>query len=380
MTAKSKSTDTLSSDQKSEFFIHFIDQIKDEVFLIREDGQIVFANKAASKGLHISHKKLLTLNVFDLFEKDKKVSGWRKNKFRTIKRSKEPVHYDVKWKTGPNKLQTVEISLNAFVLDNNPFILLIVHVIDARILEEQKLREAEKNKAVQTLISGAAHEFQYPIKGIYEKADALIEMYKDKDFEYISFHDFKEIFQVLANMRDQAKYCDDTIARLLAFQKKKIGVKSEFCDANTIIKRVAENFRQEYGLHHIQIKSRVDRRLELLAIDEINFEQILRCIVTNSVQSMPNGGVISLSSKVAADGNSCLIQCKDNGVGISKEAIPHVFEPFFTTKQRGLNKNSGLGLSMVRDIVKSFHGNIDLKSSLRAGTTFAVTLPIYKKK
>ena len=376
-TSSKTSSQILSSDQKSQFFIQFINQIKDEVFLIKDKGEIAFVNKAAAKGLGCSAKKLLDQNIFDIFESNKHTQQWRKSKFSQIKKAKHPIHYDMKWKTTRDAVQAVEISLSSFELDEHEFILLIVHQIDSRIREEELRREADKNYALQTFIAGAAQEFQYPIKGIYEKADALIDMYADRDFEYIGFKDYKNIFTALENMRDQAKYCEDTIKRLLFFQKKDIGLKED-CDPNVVISAVARAFKDQYGLYQIKLKTKLDKKVNAIAMDKVNFEQIIICIATNAAQAMPNGGEIVLSTKLQKDKKNCLIVCKDNGVGISKESLSHVFEPFYTTKQRGLNKNSGLGLSMVRDIIKSFKGDVTIKSTLRTGTQISIVLPISK--
>ncbi len=377
-TARKKPAAILSTDQKSQFFIQFIDQIKDEVFLIKQNGQIVFVNKAAAKGLGCSTKKLLARNIFDIFQEDATVKMWKVSKFSAVKESKDPLHYAIKWKTTRRKVQTVETSLSNFDLDGQSFILLIIHQIDQRLQEEHAERELQKNQAIQTLIAGAAQEFQYPIKGIHEKAQALLDIYQGRDFEYIGFKDYKNIFGALKNMRDQAKYCEDTIERLLLFQKKKIKLKVGYCDPNEVLRSIIKAFRDQYGLYQIKIKVKLDSKVKYIAMDEVSFEQIITSVATNAVQAMPNGGEIVLSSKYLKDKDTCLIECKDNGVGIAKDALDHVFDPFFTTKQRGLNKNSGLGLSMVRDIVNRFKGNIMLKSHLRSGTQISIYLPVYK--
>ena len=71
------------------------------------------------------------------------------------------------------------------------------------------------------------------------------------------------------------------------------------------------------------------------------------------------------------------VDCQDDGVGIPKELLPKVFDPFFTTKPRGIDKSSGLGLYIVYSTVKSYKGEIFIKSDHRKGTTVTMLLPVY---
>ena len=72
------------------------------------------------------------------------------------------------------------------------------------------------------------------------------------------------------------------------------------------------------------------------------------------------------------------LKVSDTGVGIPPETIDSIFEPYFTTKAPG--EGTGMGLSMVHGVIESYGGKITLDSQLGEGTTFAVYLPITKKR
>jgi two-component system NtrC family sensor kinase len=73
------------------------------------------------------------------------------------------------------------------------------------------------------------------------------------------------------------------------------------------------------------------------------------------------------------------IAISDNGIGMDEETKSHMFEPFFTTKtvspEKEASLNSGLGVSVVYEIVKSHQGNIEVESELGKGTTITICLP-----
>jgi signal transduction histidine kinase len=91
-------------------------------------------------------------------------------------------------------------------------------------------------------------------------------------------------------------------------------------------------------------------------------------IFLNSIQSMPNGGRLEVSTSRQGDKVDVLI--KDSGCGIQDKDIPKVFDPFFSTRESG----TGLGLSIVHGIIQKHGGKIEIKSKAGAGTSVSVAL------
>jgi signal transduction histidine kinase len=101
-------------------------------------------------------------------------------------------------------------------------------------------------------------------------------------------------------------------------------------------------------------------------------KQVFLNIINNAVYAMKDGG--SLTIRTGLDGGTVDIAFEDTGPGIPLEVIGRIFDPFFTTKPEV--SGTGLGLSVSLGIVQSHGGRIDVKSTLGAGTTFTVFLPI----
>ena len=98
-------------------------------------------------------------------------------------------------------------------------------------------------------------------------------------------------------------------------------------------------------------------------------------MVSNAKDAMPNGGTLSVRTKM--EGDNVLIEISDTGSGIKKENLNKIFDAFFTTKDS--LKDVGLGLFVCYGFIKDHGGNIRVDSEKSSGTTFAITLPVYKE-
>ena len=100
--------------------------------------------------------------------------------------------------------------------------------------------------------------------------------------------------------------------------------------------------------------------------------QVLMNLLVNAAQAMEGQGVISVRTWQVT--STVWIEIADTGHGISPSDLPHIFDPFFTT--RSVGKGTGLGLAIAYAIVQRHHGRITVVSTLGAGTTFRVCIPI----
>jgi two-component system NtrC family sensor kinase len=106
--------------------------------------------------------------------------------------------------------------------------------------------------------------------------------------------------------------------------------------------------------------------------DENQLRQVFTNLIINAIQSMDEGGVLTVRTHLGIGGDTCLIEIGDTGNGIPQEQIKDIFSPFFTTKQSG----TGLGLSVSYGIVKDHGGTIAVRSEPGKGSQFTVTLPL----
>ncbi|MBZ0167155.1 MAG: HAMP domain-containing histidine kinase [Candidatus Omnitrophica bacterium] len=233
--------------------------------------------------------------------------------------------------------------------------------------------------AIQNFISGTTHEIHYPLEGLVKQIDTLIAKYKNRDFEYIGFKEYQQIFETLDNMRDQAQYCFDTTDRLIHISKRKVGLGRNYSDVNKVVRECVQSLKDGINRMDGQIQIKLSPRLLPAAIGEIELEQVVIKVLTNALQALNRGGHIVVRTAYLKTSGRILIECKDDGIGISKDDLARVFDPFFTTKERGLEKSSGLGLAIAYSIIKSFQGNISISSDRKWGTRVKLHLPVYGK-
>jgi signal transduction histidine kinase len=111
-----------------------------------------------------------------------------------------------------------------------------------------------------------------------------------------------------------------------------------------------------------------------------SLDVVVENIVRNAIDAMPDGGSIDLHSKLVSvpgvSGGLVELTIADTGLGMSDDVLKRLFHIDFTTKRRKDGKGLGVGLWWVRQWVRRSNGDIDVKSTLGAGTTFTIKLPL----
>jgi signal transduction histidine kinase len=93
-------------------------------------------------------------------------------------------------------------------------------------------------------------------------------------------------------------------------------------------------------------------------------------LIVNAIQAMPDGGVLTITAEDTDKGT--YMKFTDTGQGIPADGIKNLFKPFTTNKAKGM----GMGLVVVKRIVDAHKGNVDVKSEVGKGTSFAITIPL----
>jgi signal transduction histidine kinase len=143
---------------------------------------------------------------------------------------------------------------------------------------------------------------------------------------------------------------------------------------NTIVEEAVRFFSPEIEARDIVVEQELRSDLPLLELDREQMKQAFYNVIKNSFEAMKRHGVLRI--RTDQDDTHVLVTFTDTGSGISAENLSRVFEPYFTTKPSG----TGLGLLIVRRIVREHGGELSVESSDGKGLTLAIRLPYIDKR
>lgn len=143
----------------------------------------------------------------------------------------------------------------------------------------------------------------------------------------------------------------------------------QFVDVNELVERSLALVRYERG--DVEIVQKLRPGLPPVLAEPVRLIQVFSNLVLNAYQAMGRRGRLAIESDLEAD--RICVRLEDNGPGISPDKLSQIFEPFFTTKPAG--EGTGLGLYIVRDILREAGGDVQVASQ-PGSTTFTVWLPL----
>jgi len=161
------------------------------------------------------------------------------------------------------------------------------------------------------------------------------------------------------------------ISSLIDFARPRAPVWQEV-DINGIVQ---ETLSRNGVPGNVMVIRRLDESLPAILADPDQLVQVFGNIIRNAIQAMPEGGRLTVKSKVSSPG-WVSVSISDTGVGIPPKDQQKLFEPLFTTKAKGI----GLGLAVSKILVEGHGGTIEVKSKVGEGSTFTVMLPAGERK
>jgi signal transduction histidine kinase len=232
----------------------------------------------------------------------------------------------------------------------------------------QQTLESERLNALTLLAAGVAHEIGNPLNSLNIHLQ-LMER-KVRELEDGAQPELQESIDVA---RSEISRLDSIITQFLrAIRPTKPQLRAE--NVNTIIDETVRVFAPEIQDRDIVVEQELRSDLPLLQLDRDQMKQAFYNVIKNSLEAMKRPGILRIRTDM--DGTHVLISFTDTGGGISAENLSHVFEPYFTTKSSG----TGLGLLIVRRIVREHGGELLIQSSEGKGLTLTIRLPYIDKR
>ena len=300
----------------------------------------------------------------------------------------EFVRFEATHPGADGELIYVDFSLKPVKDDYGQVLMLIPEGRDITEIKktEAQLMQSQKMESLGTLAGGIAHDFNNLLGGIM----GTLSLIRHKGDQIQNSKGFLD--KCLALMESSCDRASKLVKELLSLSRKE--------QLTLVPLDLNESVEQVMGI----LSNSLDKSIELVPVysdvplivmaDPLRVEQVVLNLCINAAHAMtimkdsnqPWGGKLTIQlnpievdqefrsshPEISADFLACL-SVSDQGVGIPLNRLSRIFDPFFTTKAQG--KGSGLGLSMIYNIMKQHHGFIDVASNLEQGTSFWVYFP-----
>jgi PAS domain S-box-containing protein len=282
----------------------------------------------------------------------------------------------------------VEIRAKIIRYRNKPAILAVVRDITERIREEEALRQSEaklvrlrKMESLGLLAGGVAHDLNNVLSGIVSYPELiLLQLPEDSKFK-------KQIEAIQKSGKRAAAIVEDllTMARGVAITKEPLNL-------NDLIREylTSPEFNKLLQYHPgVTVKNELDTNLLNVKGSPLHIRKVVMNLVSNASEAIKGGGTVVISTvnrcidrplKGYDDvniGEYAVLVVEDDGPGILPDDLKRIFEPFFTKKTMG-RSGTGLGLTLVWNVVQDHEGYIDVMSDER-GSRFELYFPITRE-
>jgi signal transduction histidine kinase len=246
-------------------------------------------------------------------------------------------------------------------------LVVLVKDVSKIVALEQELRKRDRMVTAGTLAAGVAHEIRNPLSAI----ELNLRLLRDEIAPLLPDRaDMEEYFDVLFAETQRLNRITSSFLQLSRTEELvKVNI-----PIHAPVQRVLRLIESEAKAKNIFFDLDLRATGTQVSGDPTKLEQVCLNLLINSMQSMPNGGKIRVTSSRGASENGGFVDLvvEDQGIGVPPENIPRMFDPYFTTRTDG----TGLGLAIADRIVTNHGGTILVESTLGAGTSMTVRLPI----
>ena len=372
--AKFRADDAVRLSEKK--YRALIENVHIGVGVVDSAGKITFVNRTLADMLGYTREEMVGANFLSFVDEKKKETT--NHHFLSHKAGIATRYESVVNRKDGGKL-SVDIGGSSLLDDEGRVIGALAFFTD---LTEKKrlevcLRQSQRLEAVGSLTGQIAHEFKNLLMAISGYVEVL-QMNLGSDHPELA-------------LTDDILHCVDRssrlISQLIAFSRKQ-PMDQQPLDLNRLVQG-SRNLLEILIGEHIPIELKLSPDPGIIDADPGQIEQVLVNLAINAHDAMPNGGRLTIATRILTPAEAHLLQqgspesdgfieltVSDTGVGMDEVILEHLFDPFFTTKSK--QDRSGLGLAVVYGVVKQHKGSISASSRVGMGTTFHLYFPLTK--
>lgn len=343
--------------QEKGFFEKVFEALQEGVILLDGEGVVTYVNRAACGFFGFDREVIVGRSLAE---------GIRGFDWELLAKSGGSVSRDLEVFYPENRY------LNFYVtaIDEHEdlgFVMLIRDITQTRKLTEEKI-ESERISALTMLAAGVAHELGNPLNSLTIHLQLL-----DRRLRKLKAAEAARLREMVEVAQGEIKRLDFIIGQFLAAIRP-THPQLQRVQLNELIEEAVKFLAPELKQHKVDVRLDLTRSLPLMPLDANQMKQAFYNLIRNSTQAMGEGGRLTIISTFTD--YEVRLTFADTGKGISGENLSNLFQPFFTTRKTG----TGLGLLIVRRIIREHGGEIELESREGEGTKVNIYLPRVEKQ
>ncbi len=329
-------------------------KLQDGLMLFTRDLRVVLVSAPVERFLGRPRRELLGRTVTEVFSADSLLGAVVLEAFE---RRRPVLQREVE--TGGGR--RVQVSLD-FVQEKNTQIGALLIIRDAESVHriEDEIEMSRRLSASGRLTRGVAHEVKNPINAIVLHLQLLQNKLAQVD------PDTRRHMDIIGS---EIHRLDRVVQVLVDFTRPR-DLHLEEVDLRRLLEDVALLAAPEAEQHGVRIERTLSADALPIKADVDLMKQAILNVVLNGVQSMPDGGVLTVAAW--RDEGVVTTEVRDHGSGIPREVQDRVFELYFTTKKEG----TGIGLAQTYQILQWHYGSVEFESEEAQGTTFRFRIPL----
>jgi signal transduction histidine kinase len=226
---------------------------------------------------------------------------------------------------------------------------------------QQQMICSERLAVAGQMAASLAHEIGTPLNAISGHLQLLAR-------DHPQHYETQRRVQVITK---QLEFIVGIVRRLLRWAHKK-QFRFRPADLNLMMREILTLVLPVLEQRGIAVSTDFTAGLPPVSVDRDALNQVFLNLINNSLDAMPGGGRLEISTRIDRDNGMVELIFRDTGIGIDSAAIEHIFDPMWTTKPSG----SGFGLPIAREIIVEHSGQIEAVCERRQGATFVVRLPL----
>jgi two-component system sensor histidine kinase BaeS len=221
----------------------------------------------------------------------------------------------------------------------------------------------------RAFVSNVSHELRTPVAIIQGATERLVE--QQQRGEVVE----PQTLGIVQRETETLSRLIDDLFTLTRIEEHNLRLDREPVSVTAIAREAVRSMSElAWNQRRVHIESLVPAELPPAMVDRTRLRQILNNLLYNALRHTPEGGLVVVQGKDITD--AVELSISDTGMGIPPEALPNVFERYYQGERSQRNREgSGLGLSIVRQLVEAHGGTITVESVVGQGTTFRFTLP-----